>query len=186
MTTVDYASLIDGIDVIGQDAYRIGRVEGVCYDPSDWKIIGLVVKCDKRISELIGAGSSKSRIMMKPDSFVLNDVLLLADDVEGMKSYVSQYNESYSAAGNLLGKPVTTGDDKPLGTVKAVKLNLDDWFVQSFVVKLDKEAYAPLNLKKGLFSKDISGITTDHVDVTSENIRLKLTMEQVRDVAVLD
>lgn len=186
MSTVDYASLTDGIDVISQDAYRAGRIEGICYDPVDWNILGLVIKCDKEISEMIGAGSSKSRIMIRPDSFVLNNVLLLSEEVEGMKSYMSSFSEAYSTVGNLIGKDVTTADGKALGKVKAVMVNLDEWFVQSFVIKLDKEAHAPLGLKKFLLAKDISGITTDHVEAMSENVILKLTMEQVKDVMISD
>ena len=40
----DYESLVDKIDVISQDAYRMGRIEGVRYDPHDYNILGLIVK----------------------------------------------------------------------------------------------------------------------------------------------
>ena len=39
----DYESLVDKIDVISQDAYRMGRIEGVRYDPHDYNILGLIV-----------------------------------------------------------------------------------------------------------------------------------------------
>lgn len=182
MTTVDYDSLTDKIDVISQDAYRLGRIEGVRYDPHDWVISGLVVKCEKEISNIIGAGSSKSRVMLKPEQFELNDVLLLGERIEDAKSYITPDVETLSTIDNLKGKDVTTADNKLLGKITSVLLDLDSWYVHSFIIKLDKEAHAPLGLKKLMFSKSISGIKVDHVSVVSDSVVLTLDMDQVKQI----
>lgn len=182
---IDYSSLVDKIDVISQDAYRVGRIEGVRYDPQDYTISGLVVKCEKDVSNIIGAGSSKSRILMKPDNFEIRDVLLLGETVEDAKSYIKADVDALSSVDKLLSLQVYTNDEKVLGTVKAVNLDLDGWYIHSFTIKLDKEAHAPLGLKKVLFAKEISGIMVDHVSTVSEKMVLTLKMDEVKDVMQL-
>ena len=179
---IDYESLIDKIDVISQDAYRIGRIEGVRYDPHDYTISGLVVKCEKEVSNMINAGSSKSRIMMRPTSFEVHDVLLLGDTVEDAKSYIETDKDTLSSVDNLISMSVATADEKLLGTIKAVHLDLGGWYIHSFTIKLDKEAHAPLGLKKLLLAKEISGIMADHVSMVSDKVHLTLTMDEVKDV----
>ena len=83
----DYESLVDKIDVISQDAYRMGRIEGVRYDPHDYNILGLIVKCEKEVSAMLNAGTSKSRILLRPDNFEVHDVLLIGETVEDAKGY---------------------------------------------------------------------------------------------------
>ena len=179
---IDYASLVNKIDVISQDAYLVGRIEGVRYDPHDNTITGLVVKCEKDVSALIGAGSAKSRILLKPDSFELRDVLLLNTTVEEEKPNVKPDNDADSLVENLLSKQVYTSDGKLLGSIKAVHLDLGGWYVHSFTIKLDKEAHPALGLKKLLFAKEISGIMVDHVSTISDNVNLTLSMEEVKGV----
>ncbi len=179
---IDYSSLIGKIDVISQDAYRVGRIEGARYDPQDYSIKGLVVKCEKDVSNIIGAGSSKSRVLMRPESFEIRDVLLLGDTVEDAKSYVQPDVDALSSVDNLISMQVYTSDNLALGTVKAVHLDLGGWYVHSFTIKLDKEAHAPLGLKKLLIAKEISGIMVDHISTVSEKIVLTLTMEEVKGV----
>ncbi len=179
---IDYASLVDKIDVISQDAYRVGRVEGVRYDPHDYTICGWVVKCEKDVSAIIGGGSSKSRVMMKPESFEIRDVLLLADTVEDARSYIQPDTDALSSVDNLIGQAVVTADQLPLGTSKAVHLDLSGWYIHSFTIKLDKEAHAPLGLKKVLLAKEITGIMADHISVVSDKVHLTLKMEEVKEV----
>ncbi len=179
---IDYASLVDKMDVISQDAYRVGRVEGVRYDQNDYTICGLVVKCEKDVSAIIGGGSSKSRVMMKPESFEIRDVLLLADTVEDARSYIQPDTDALSSVDNLIGQAVVTADQLPLGTIKAVHLDLSGWYIHSFTIKLDKEAHAPLGLKKVLLAKEITGIMADHISVVSDKVHLTLKMEEVKEV----
>ncbi len=71
MTAYDYDSIVNKIDVISQDARIVGRIQEVRYDPHDYTITGLAVRCEKEISALIEAGSGKSRILIKPESFTI-------------------------------------------------------------------------------------------------------------------
>ena len=179
---VDYASLVNRINVISQDAYLVGIIEGVRYDPQDYSIEGLVVKCEKDVSNLIGAGTAKSRILIRPDSFEFRDVLLLGTTVDEERPNIKPDNEAKSSVDNLINKQVYTKDDKVLGTVKSVQLDLGGWYIHSFTIKLDKEAHAPLGLKKLLFAKEISGIMVDHVSTVSDSMVLTLTMDEVKGV----
>ena len=181
----DYESLVDKIDVISQDAYRMGRIEGVRYDPHDYNILGLIVKCEKEVSNMVGAGSSKSRILLRPENFEVHDVLLIGDTVEDAKSYIQPDVDTMSSVDNLISMQVATADDKLLGVIKGVQLDLGGWYVHSFTIKLDKEAHAPLGLKKLLLSKEISGIMADHISVVSDKVHLTLTMDEVKDVMQL-
>lgn len=188
MTTYDYDSLVNKIDVISQDAYRMGRIENVRYDPNDHTITGLVVKCEKEVSNMIGGGSSKSRILIKPENFELNDVLLLNDTVEDAKAYITADNENAPSVEGFEGMTVITSEFKKLGIIKSVYLDLDGWFVDSFEVKVDKEAHAPLGLKKLLGSKTIKGIKADHIsNLGADNsIILSLTLEEVKEIMLVD
>ena len=186
MTAYDYSSLVNKIDVISQDAYRMGRIENVRYDPHDYTITGLVVRVEKEISNMIGGGSSKSRVLIKPESFALNDVLLLSDTVEDATAYIQPDIETISSVDGFEGRDVITSEHKKLGTIKSIYLDLDGWFVDSFEIKLDKEAHAPLGLKKLLVSKCIRGVKADHISVMADSIILSLTMDDVKEIMLLD
>ena len=186
MTAYDYDSIVNKIDVISQDARIIGRIQEVRYDPHDYTITGLAVRCEKEISSLIEAGNSKSRILIKPENFELYDVLLLADTVEEAKAYIQPDMDTRSAVRGFIGKDVITSEHLKLGTIDAVYLDLDGWFIDSFLIKVDKDAHTPLGLKKLLKAKRIRGVKADHISVMSENILLGITMEDVRGIMLPD
>ena len=182
MTTYDYDSIINKIDVISQDARIIGRIQEVRYDPHDYTITGLAVKCEKEISNEINAGTTKSRILIKPERFELYDVLLLADSLEDATAYIEPDMDTMSAVSGFIKKDVVTSDHKKLGVIKAVFLDLDGWFIDSFVIKLDKEASTELGLKKLIGSPSIRGIKADHISVMAESVFLGITLEDVKGI----
>ena len=186
MTAYDYNSIVNKIDVISQDARIIGRIQEVRYDPHDYTITGLAVRCEKEISSIIEAGNSKSSILIKPENFELYDVLLLADTVEDAKAYIQPDMDTMSAVRGFIGKEVITSDHLRLGIIDAVYLDLDGWFIDSFEIKVDKEAHTPLGLKKFLKAKRIRGVKADHISVMAENILLGITMEDVRGIMLPD
>jgi hypothetical protein len=53
-------------------------------------------------------------------------------------------------------------------------------------VKLDKGAYEPLGLKKGIFSKTASGILVTHISAVTDNMSLYLTTSDLADHLTLD
>jgi len=186
MTAYDYDSIVNKIDVISQDARIVGRIQEVRYDPHDYTITGLAVRCEKEISAMIEAGSGKSRILIKPESFTLYDVLLLADTVEDAKAYIQPDMDTMSAVRGFIGKEVITSEHIKLGTIDAVYLDLDGWFIDSFLIKVDKDAHATLGLKKLLKAKRIRGIKADHISVMAESVILGITMEDVKGIMLPD
>ncbi|MBP5395277.1 MAG: hypothetical protein J6Y18_05190 [Candidatus Methanomethylophilaceae archaeon] len=187
MTAYDYDSIVNKIDVISQDARIVGRIQEVRYDPHDYTITGLAVRCEKEISSIIDAGNSKSRILIKPDNgFELYDVLLLSDTLENAKAYIQPDIDTMSAVRGFIGKDVITSEHLKLGVIDAVYLDLDGWFIDSFLIKVDKDAHTPLGLKKLLKAKRIRGVKADHISVMSENILLGITMEDVRGIMLPD
>ncbi len=174
--------------LISQDAYSVGDVQDVRYDASTWDVEGLKVRCTKDVSNLIGAGSSKSMILVKPPAFEMHDVILMPDTVEGARSYIRADSDALPSVGNLIGKKVYSHDQQIVGTVDSVNVDLGSWQVHSFVIKLDKTAHELLGVKKGFgfLSKSVSGITVGHVATVSEMISLNLTMDQVKEIVTLD
>ena len=186
MAVIDVSSL-NKMDVISQDAYIIGEIVDVKYDAISWNIEGFKVKCSKEVSSRLDAGSSKSMVIMKPTSFELNDVLLISDVVEGARSYTQADSENISSLSYLINKKVVSADQQPIGTVDSILIDLDNWFVHSFKLKLDKTAYESLGIKKGLlFGKVVSGLLSSHIQTVTENIFLNQTMTQMKETLTVD
>ena len=86
----------------------------------------------------------------------------------------------------FIKKDVITSDHKRLGAIKAVFLDLDGWFIDSFVIKLDKEASTELGLKKFIGSPCIRGIKADHISVMAESVFLGITLDDVKGIMLPD
>ena len=186
MTVVDAATVKDKM-VISQDAYKIGDVQDIRYDPTTWDIEGLKVRCSKTVSTMISAGTSKSMILLGPVQFSMNDVIVLPDDVEGSNGYIRADSDSFSAVSYLSGRKEITTDGVTVGVVDAVMVDLDGWSLNSLKVKLDKTAYDRLGIKKGLlFAKTVSGLMVSLIETVTENIMLNVTADELKDIVILD
>lgn len=185
--TVTTLEELRNLRIISQDAYDVGEVLDVRYDVANWTSEGLKVKCTKDVSNIIGAGSSKSMIIVKPPRFQMHDVLLLPDTVEDARPYIHADSEALEVVSNIIGKKVYTCDQQVIGSVEVVNIDVSDWVIHSFILKLDKTAHELLGIKKGLgfMTKSVSGITVGHVNTVAENISLSLNMDQVRDVVTV-
>lgn len=177
---------LKGKEVISSDAYILGNVLDVRYDPVSWDIMGLKVKSNKDISRIISAGSSKSMIMVGPGDYAVNDVILFRDTLEDSKDRISADNDNISSISFLSGKKIVTSDGLFVGTVSEVLLEMEHWTVQSVKVRLDKGAFEPLGVKKGLFSKTASGILVTHISAVTDNVSLYLTTNDLAEVIILD
>lgn len=186
MTVLTLEELKD-LKVISQDAYDVGSIIDVRYDLANWSAEGLRVRCTKDVSNIIGAGSSKSMILVKPPTFQIHDVVLLPDTVEDARSYIRADSEALEVVSNIVGKKVYTCDQQVVGVVDVVNIDVSDWMVHSFIIKLDKTAHDLLGIKKGLgfLTKSVSGITVGHIATVAENISLSLVMDQVRDIVTV-
>ena len=175
------------LKVISQDAYDVGDVTDLRYDAVSWAVEGLRVKCTKDVSNIIGAGSSKSMILIRPPTFHKHDVILLPDTVEESRAYIRADSDALELASNLIGKKVYSCDHLVVGVIDEVNIDISDWMVHSFIIKLDKTAHDLLGIKKGLgfMTKAVSGINVGHVATVAENMSLNLTIDQVRDVVAV-
>lgn len=175
------------LKVISQDAYDVGDIIDVRYDMANWSAEGLKVRCTKDVSNIIGAGSSKSMILIKPPTFQKHDVLLLPDTVEDARAYIRADSEALEVVSNIIGKKVYSCDQQAIGAIESVYIDVSDWVIHSFTIKLDKTAHELLGIKKGFgfLTKSVSGISVGHVATVAENISLNLVMDQVRDIVTV-
>ena len=186
MTVIAFEDLRD-MRIISQDAYDIGEVLDVRYDNMTWEVEGIKVRCTKDVSNIIGAGSSKSMILVRPPMFQMHDVILIPDTVEGARAYIRADTDALGQVSSIIGRKVYSCDHLPVGTIESVNVDVSEWTIHSFIIKLDKSAHDLLGIKKGLgfMTKSVSGIVAGHVAAVSENVSLNLTIDQVRDVVVV-
>jgi len=177
---------IIGLHIISQDAFDVGEIEDLRYDPTTWDIIGFKVKSNKYVASMLNAGSGKSMILIKPDHYVVNDVILFQDTLEDARSRISADNANIPSLSYISGKKIITSDNILLGSVEEIQFDSDKWSIVSMKVKLDKVACPLLGLKKGLFSKMAYGLLVRNIVSVSENVNLHLTMEELKDELAFD
>ena len=173
--------------IISQDAYEVGEVLDLRFNLSTWAVEGFRVRCTKDVSNIIGAGSSKSMILVKPPCFQKHDVILIPDTVEESRAYIRADSEALELVSTIDGKRVYTADQQVLGVVEVTNIDVGDWTIHSFIIRLDKTAHELLGIKKGLgfMTKSVSGINVGNVATIAENMSLNLTIDQVRDVVTV-
>jgi len=168
------------IQMISSDAYEVGQVTDVRYDPFEWNVIGLKVKVS-RSSGKLSAGFRKTSVLILPRRFVLNDVMLLDQPIEKVKDSVVPDNDNISSLSTLMSAKVVTRDNAHVGTVTTVMIDPDDWKVLSVIVRLDKAAIEAMGMKKGLFSKINAEIRSDMILSSADMVHLNENMDGVRD-----
>ena len=166
--------------MISSDAYEIGEILDVRYDPFEWRVEGLKVKAN-RSSEKLAAGLGKSSVMILPTDFVVNDVFLLSQSIKTLKDSVVPDNNNISSLSSLVPAKVVTRDNILVGNVTTVMVNIDTWTVPSIVVRLDKTAIEAMKMKKGFFSKISVAIGTDTIRSCADMIHLDVNMDGVRE-----
>ena len=174
------AGSLTGMNVVSGDAYIVGDVMDMRYDPVSWTLEGLKVRCTKGASNVIGAGNGRSMVLLGPADLIINDVVLLPDSLEDARDYIRADTDALSSVGYLEGRRVVSSDGMLLGTVDAVLLDLATWNVHSFRMKVDKTACTVLGMRKGIFAKVVTGISTVNVETVTENVNLNVTAAQVR------
>ena len=150
------------IKMISADAYEVGEITDVRYDPFEWNVAGLKVKV-KRSSAKIAAGHSRSTVLILPEKFILCDVLLLSQPIERIKEDIRPDNDNISSLTSLESAKVVTRDNVLVGNVTAIMIDTENWKVPSIAVRLDKGAIEAMNMKKGFFSKINAEIGTDAI-----------------------
>jgi len=176
--TVPLEALRD-IKMITSDAYEVGEITDVRYDPMEWNVIGLRVNT-KRSSEKLAAGFGKANVMILPDKFVLRDVMLLSVPMEKVKDSVVPDNNNISLLSSIISAKVVTKDNALVGNVTTAMIDTDTWNITSIVIRLDKAAIEAMGMKKGLFSKINAEIGTDMIFSSADMVHLNEMMDGVR------
>jgi len=175
---VPLVSLKD-VQIISADAFEVGELDDVRYDPFDWNVIGLRV-LSKRSAKLAG-GFGKTAVMILPDKFVMNDVILLNQTMERIRESAVPDNKNISLLMAMLSAKVVTNDGASVGTVQDVVIDTAEWKVRSVIVKLERDAIDAMGLKKGLFSKINVEIRTSLILSTSDMVHLNQPMAGIKD-----
>ena len=185
MALVDYDS-VKGLEVITQDAYILGEVLDVRFEDLTWNIQGFKIKSESKISKMINVGSGISMILLQPGKYAIQDVVVVPDNINEVRTRITTDNNNYKSLSDTIGMKVMSSENVLIGTVDSVQVDLDNWAVVSFKVKLDKGAYAPLEIKKGLLGKKVSGLLMSDISEMGDDIKLNLNLFGIKGQVVVD
>ena len=185
MATVDFDN-VKGLDVVGQDACILGEILDIRFEDLTWNIQGFKVKSEKSVSKKINVGSGKSMLLLQPGRYVFGDVVLMPDTIEESRTRISADTNDYKSVQSTIGMKVMSEENVLIGTVDSIDVDLESWTVVSFKVKLDKGAYAPLEIKKGLLGKRVSGLLMTDIADISDVIKLSLQLSAIKSQVIVD
>ena len=177
---------VKGLEVIGQDACILGEVLDIRYEDLTWNIQGLKVKTEKAVSKKINVGSGKSMVLIQPGKYTIGDVVLMPDTIDDSRTRITVDTNDYQSVQDTIDMKVVSSENVIIGTVDSIQVDLDNWTVVSFKVKLDKTAYEPLEIKKGLFGKKVSGLLMTDIAEISDKIVLSLGISVVKSQVIVD
>ena len=177
---------VKGLEVIGQDACILGEVLDIRYEDLTWNIQGLKVKTEKAVSKKINVGSGKSMVLIQPGKYTIGDVVLMPDTIDDPRTRITVDTNDYQSVQDTIDMKVVSSENVIIGTVDSIQVDLDNWTVVSFKVKLDKTAYEPLEIKKGLFGKKVSGLLMTDIAEISDKIVLSLGISVVKSQVIVD
>lgn len=174
-------------EVITQDAYILGEVMDLRYDIRTWSITGLSIKTNSESAEQINVGTSKSRLLLAPGDYVVNQVVLTDSDINSARSKITMDSESNFSVSKLENLKIYSSDNQLIGETDSIEIDIVNWTVSSFIVKLDKTAYPVLEVKKGLlFGKKVGGILASHIStVAEEKIILSINIDEIKNNIVV-
>ena len=174
-----------GRQMITSDAYDVGEITDIRYDPFEWNVVGLRFKT-KRGKEL-AAGFGKANLLILPPKFALNDVMIINTPLGSVKEMVIPDNDNISSLSAVIGQKVVTRDNLLVGNVVTVMVDTEAWKVNTFIVRLDKTAIEAMGMKKGLFAKIIVEIRTGLILSSKDMVHLNEPMGGLRDnITVID
>ncbi|MDR0335382.1 MAG: hypothetical protein LBH69_05840 [Methanomassiliicoccaceae archaeon] len=181
---IPFESLI-GKEMISSDAYDVGEINDVRYDPFEWNVVGLRIKTKR--SEKLAAGSGKANLLIRPERFTLNDVMLLGQPLDRLRDSVVPDNSNISSLSSLISAKVVTKDNLLVGTVTTAMIDTDGWKIRSIAVRLDKTAIEAMKMKKGLFAKITAEVRTGLILSCMDMVHLNEPMESLREnIMILD
>jgi hypothetical protein len=174
------------MQIISADAFNVGEVVDIRYDPSNWNVVGIRAKTEKSAAKMMAAGSGKALIQIKPGDYVVNDVMLMKEHLADLKGIVEQDTENFPTLSFMEDKKVSSSEGLTLGVVQNINIDLSLWSVPSVSVRLDKGAYDMLGLKKGLLSKTVIVIHTEYIQAASDVITLNQNITDLRNEIIIE
>lgn len=182
---IDDNSYLIGKDVITKDAYILGKIQDYSCETISWSIIGLKVKSTSSVAPLLNVGSGKSMILLQPDDFMMNEVVLSDDTIESIRSKITADSSDYLSVNSMIGMSVFASDGLLIGTIDSFEVDFSKWRLISMRIKLDKSAHQPLGVKKILFGKKIGGILMSQIDGMKDSIILSLDTDSIRNQMII-
>jgi len=160
-----------GKEIITKDAYRLGTVQDLRCETVGWSIIGLRIKLGPTVSPELGPAKT---VLLAPESFRMNDVLLSKETIESVRSRITQDDRNIRSLTGMEGMKVYTSDALLIGSVDVIDVDIHKWRAVSFTVRLDKGIYPKLDLKKGFVAKKASGLDFADISGISDAVVLNI------------
>ena len=174
------------MQIISSDAYNVGEVVDIRYDPANWNVVGIRAKTEKSAAKMIAAGSGKSLIQIKPRDYVINDVMLMREHLSDLRNIVEQDTDNFPTLSFMEDKKVSSSEGLTLGVIQNVNIDISLWNVPSISVRLDKAAYDMLGLKKGLLAKTVIVIHTEYIQTASDVVTLNQNITDLRNEIIIE
>ena len=169
-----------GKEIIMTDAILLGTVQDLRCEDLKWNILGLRVKTSK------SSGLGRSSVLLEPGNFTIGDVILIRDTTDTVRSSITPDDSGILSLSSMIGMKVYGSDAFLLGTIESINIDTSKWRASSFTVKLDKDAYQPLEVKKGLISsKRASGLNMTDIEGVSDTIVLKKNLSKLKSHIVI-
>lgn len=185
MPLKDFGSFLK-LQVVTSDAYILGEIHDMRYDPISWSIKGFKVKSSKNAASVLSAGYGKSMLFLPVGDYTVNDVILVDSPLESLRGVVSADNDVLPAISFLRGKKVVSSDGVIMGTLEDMVLEEERWIVPTFRMKVDKGANEILGMKRSIFSKTVSGIPSTDIASVAEVITLYPKASELQSSIILD
>lgn len=174
------------MDIITQDAYKVGQIVDIRYDPASWKVQFIKARTEKNASKMLSMGSGKSMVSLTPGDFLINDVVLIDENMDELSATVSADRDNAPTLSFMEGKKVVSREGVAIGIVQDVNVDVDLWTILSVSVRLDKGAFEPLGLKKGLLSKTVIVVRSEYIEATSDIITLNQSVTDMREEIIIE
>ena len=174
------------MQIISADAYNVGEIVDIRYDPENWNVIGIKAKTEKSAAKVMAAGSGRSLIQIKPRDYVINDVMLMHEYLADLRNIVEQDTDNFPTLSFMEDKKVSSSEGITLGVIQSVNIDVSLWNVPSVSVRLDKSAYEALGLKKGLLSKTVIVIHTEYIQTASDVVTLNQNIGDLRNEIIIE
>ena len=174
------------MQIISADAFNVGEVVDIRYNPANWNVVGIRAKTEKSAAKMIAAGSGKSLIQIKPRDYVINDVMLMREHLSDLRNIVEQDTDNFPTLSFMEDKKVSSSEGLTLGVIQNVNIDISLWSVPSISVRLDKAAYDVLGLKKGLLAKTVIVIHTEYIQTASDVVTLNQNITDLRNEIIIE